>query len=281
MTSILTAILALAFLGLVLSIVLGLAAKVFYVYVDPRIEQICDALPGANCGGCGYAGCSDFAEAIVNMKASPDGCVAAGASTTESVCTIMGLSATLGERYVARIFCQGDDHKGVKRFEYNGALDCGAAIVSTGGDKACQFGCVGLGTCVRACPFEAMGMDENGLPVVYQDRCTGCGNCVQACPRDIPRLIPISQKTANLCSSHDAGKVVKQVCSIGCIACSVCKKKCPEGAVSMEDKLAVVDPEACTGQGVCVEKCPTGSMVSLLHMAGSESRESAAEQEAA
>ncbi len=280
MIPILTAIGAMAFLGLLLSIVLGLAAKVFYVYVDPRIEQICDALPGANCGGCGYAGCSDFAEAIVCLGASPDGCVAAGASTTEAVCSIMGLSAGLGERYVARIFCQGDEQKAVQRFDYNGALDCAAAIVSTGGDKACEFGCVGLGTCVRACPFDAMEMGGNRLPLVDQNLCTGCGNCVQACPREIPLLIPISQKTANLCSSHEAGKTVKQVCSIGCIGCSVCKKKCPEGAVDMEDKLAVVNPAHCTGQGVCLEKCPTGSMVSLQSPALEKPEASSAQETA-
>ena len=264
MTSILTAIAAMAGLGMAMSIVLGLAAKVFYVYVDPRIESILDILPGANCGGCGYAGCNDYAEAIVKHGAAPNLCVAAGSETTEGVCTLMGMSAQLGERKVARIFCQGDDQKAVKRFEYSGAGDCRAAIISTGGDKACGYGCVGLGTCVHSCPFGALSMGPNGLPQVNDILCTGCGNCVQICPRNIPQLIPASQKTANLCSSQDGGKTVKQVCSTGCIACGICTKKCPEKAVSMVNKLARVDPSACTGQMVCVQKCPTGSMVSLI-----------------
>ena len=264
MTSILTAVAAMAGLGMVLSIVLGLAAKVFYVYVDPRIESILDILPGANCGGCGYAGCGDYAEAIVQHGADPNLCVAAGPETTEAVCTLMGLSAQMGERKVARIFCQGDAHSARKRFEYSGATDCWAAIISTGGDKACRYGCVGLGTCVQTCPFNALSMNDSGLPVVNELLCTGCGNCVHICPRNIPRLIPASQRTANLCSSHDGGKTVKQVCSMGCIGCGICTKKCPEKAVSMSDKLAVVDAGKCTGHNVCIEKCPTGCMVSLL-----------------
>ncbi len=264
MTSILTAVAAMAGLGMILSIVLGLAAKVFYVYVDPRIESILDILPSANCGGCGYAGCGDYAEAIVQHGAAPNLCVAAGPETTEAVCTLMGLSAELGDRKVARVFCQGDEHTATKRFDYSGAMDCWAAIVSTGGDKACRYGCVGLGTCVQSCPFNALSMGNSGLPVVNEILCTGCGNCVQACPRNIPQLIPASQKTANLCSSRDGGKTVKQVCSMGCIACGQCVKKCPEKAVSMSNKLAVVDGQRCTGHNLCIEKCPTGSMVSLV-----------------
>jgi RnfABCDGE-type electron transport complex B subunit len=288
MNSILVAIGALAVLGMAMSIILGLAAKVFYVYVDPRIENILDALPGANCGGCGYAGCSDYAEAIVKHGESPNLCVAGSSDVTENVCTIMGLSASLGERKVARIFCQGDDQRGMRRFNYVGARDCRAAIVATGGDKACQYGCVGLGSCVRSCPFGAMGMGENGLPVVYENLCTGCGNCADICPRNIPRLVPARQKVLNLCSSLDAGKTVKQVCSVGCIACGQCVKKCPEGAVTMQDRLAVVDPDKCTMQQVCVEKCPTGSMVNLERRTeqvaleqSEEERESASQDAAA
>ncbi len=283
MTSFLSAVLAMAGLGMVLSIVLGVAAKVFYVFVDPRIESILDILPGANCGGCGYAGCSDYAEAIVVHNVSPNLCVAAGADVTEGVCSIIGKSAELGVRSVARVFCQGTPDKAVNLFAYSGAMDCRAAIVATGGDKACQYGCIGLGTCVQACPFEAIHMGDDHLPVVDEDLCTGCGNCVSACPRHIPRLIPINQKTANLCSTHDAGKVVKQVCSIGCIGCGVCKKKCPQGAVELVDKLAIVNPELCTGENVCIEKCPTGSMVSLQAQPEKEAAltESAQEEPAA
>ncbi len=278
LSSILSAVGAMAALGIVLSFILGLAAKVFYVYVDPRIEAINDALPGANCGGCGYAGCNDYAEAIINSSVSPNLCVAGGSDVTENVCSILGVSAELGERKVARIFCQGDNVKAVRNFEYSGAQDCRAAIAATGGDKACSYGCVGLATCVRACPFDALSMSENGLPIVNESLCTGCGNCVEVCPRNLPRLIPVSQKVANLCSSEDAGKTVKQVCSVGCIACGQCQKNCPESAVQMVNRLAYVDPDKCTGQYVCIEKCPTGSMV-ILHPETQEAVPEAAETE--
>jgi Na+-translocating ferredoxin:NAD+ oxidoreductase RNF subunit RnfB len=276
MISFLSAVLAMSGLGIVLSLVLGLAAKVFYVYTDPRTETIMDILPGANCGGCGYAGCGEYAEAIVEKGESPNKCVAAGPDVTEQVCCVLGVEATIGERKVAKIFCQGDQEKAWKRFEYAGADDCYAAIVSTGGDKACQYGCVGLGTCVKACPFDALSMGENGLPIVNIDLCTGCGCCLNACPRNLPRLIPISQPTANLCSTHDSGKVVKSVCSVGCISCSMCLKKCPEGAVVMQDKMPVVLPERCKGHKICVEKCPTGSMRDL--QASQETEQAAAQQ---
>lgn len=277
MMPILNAVMVMAFLGILLSFVLGFAAKVFYVYVDPRIESIADMLPGANCGGCGYASCNAYAEAIVNEGESPTLCVAGGEDVTDNVCTLLGIDAAAGARNVAQIFCRGSRDKAVHLFEYGGAEDCVAAEIGTGGDKACKHGCLGLATCVRVCPFGALSMGSDGLPHVDIDLCTGCGNCVAVCPRSIPKLVSTSQKVANLCTSQDAGKTVKQVCQVGCIACGVCTKQCPEKAITMKGKLAVVDPAKCTGQYVCVEKCPTGSMQKLFT---TEEEAEAAEEEA-
>lgn len=277
MMPIVNAVLIMAFLGIVLSLVLGFAAKGFYVYVDPRIESIADMLPGANCGGCGFASCSSYAEAIINKGVSPTRCVAGGEDVTQNVCTLLGVSSEAGARNVAQIFCRGSGDQAVLLFEYAGADDCVAAHIGTGGDKACKYGCLGLATCVRACPFGALSMGSDGLPHVDIDICTGCGNCVAVCPRGIPRLVPTSQKVANLCTSQDAGKTVKQVCQAGCIACGVCTKQCPEKAIGMQGRLAVVDPDKCTGQYVCVEKCPTGSMQKLFT---TEEEGKAAEEEA-
>ncbi len=264
MSAVLTAILAMAGLGILLSLMLGIAAKVFYVYIDPRIEAIADMLPGANCGGCGYAGCSDYAEAIVTKGAPPNLCVATSKEVIENVCTLVGASVELGERRIAKVFCRGTEEKAKRRFIYQGAVDCRAAVISTGGDKECEYGCIGLGTCVRSCPFGALSMGEDGLPKVDESLCTGCGSCVKVCPRNIIRLVPVSQLTANLCSNKDRGKQVKEICSVGCIGCGICQKKCPEKAIRMVDGLAVVDPAKCKGKFVCVEKCPTGSMQKIF-----------------
>ncbi len=264
MSPIITAMLVMACLGLVMSLFLGIAAKIFYVYVDPRVEEISDILPGANCGGCGYAGCSDYAEAIVKGEAPPNKCVAGGENVIEAVCAIMGVKATLEERKVTKIFCRGDNEKARRDFKYLGAEDCYAAILLTGGDKSCKYGCVGLGSCVKACPFGGITMGENGLPVINEDMCTGCGSCVEACPRNIPKLVPVSQKVAALCCSLDTGKMVKSVCSVGCIGCGICQKKCPEGAITMVDSLPRIDVKKCTGCLECVEKCPTKAMACLF-----------------
>ncbi len=264
MSSIITACLIMAILGLILSFFLGIAAKVFYVETDPRIEQILDMLPGANCGGCGYAGCSDYAEAIVKKNEKPNKCVGCGADVIEKICAIIGTKATIEERKVARIRCAGDNTKAKFEFKYIGAKDCHAAMLLNGGNKACKYGCLGLGSCIRACPFGALSMGENGIPVVDEDLCTGCGNCVKACPRDIPQLYPVSQKVLPLCNNPLKGKVVKQVCSVGCIGCNLCVKKCPEKAIKMVNGLPVIDNNKCTGCFECVKRCPTGAMSKLI-----------------
>jgi Na+-translocating ferredoxin:NAD+ oxidoreductase RNF subunit RnfB len=265
---ILYAVLAMAGLGMVMSAVLGLAAKIFYVYVDPRVDQIADTLPGANCGGCGYAGCNDFAEAVVEGGATPGQCVACGKESIKTICSILGVSAEEKERKVARIFCRGTHQSASREFSYRGIADCRAAELVSGGEKSCQYGCLGLGTCVENCPFGAMAMGEDGLPIVFEDLCTACGQCAKICPRDIPRLVPASQPVVVFCGSHESGKVVKELCSAGCIGCGKCKKVCPEGAISINKFLAVVDPEKCTGCGLCLEECPTGIIRKARERAG-------------
>lgn len=255
MEPVLTAILTVGAIGLLAGLILGVTAKIFYVHVDPRVGQVSDLLPGANCGGCGYAGCTDLAVAIVQGNAPANACKAASGESAQEIAAMLGTSVDKQERQVAQIFCQGDAACAERKFAYMGIQDCRAAQEVSGGDKACRYGCLGLGTCVRACFFGALHMAPNGLPVVNTDLCTGCGSCVQICPRHIPKLIPVSQKAAAFCSSHDAGRAVKNVCTVGCLGDGLCKKVCPENAVTMDNFLAVVDPVKCTGCGLCFEKC--------------------------
>ncbi len=264
MGPILNAVVAMGGLGLFLSAALGVAAKVFYVYVDPKIGEVADVLPGANCGGCGYAGCTDCAAAMVAGEAPANACKAGGDSVTQAVANILGVSAGAAEKEIARIFCRGAHGVAERKFIYKGVSDCRVAVLVSGGDKTCTYGCLGLGTCVANCPFGAMTMGDDGLPIVNESLCTGCGTCVSVCPRHIPKIIKESQKVATLCSSHDGGKIVKAICSVGCIGCGKCKKACPEKAITITKFLSIVDPEKCTGCGECFEKCPTGIIQSLV-----------------
>ncbi len=252
------AVIALGLIGLVFGILLSMAAKVFAVRVDPRVDKIKDVLPGANCGACGYAGCVQFAEAVARGEVNPGGCIPGGSDTANALAAELGLEVAESEPVVATVFCIGDNEKATDRFIYEGVEDCAVAGRFNGGFKGCKYGCLGLGNCARACPFDAIDIGSHGLPVVDQEACTGCGLCVTACPRDLIKTLPRrgNQGHLVLCSSHDRGKSVSKFCSVGCIACRACVKACPREAIDMEDKLAVIDLDKCDDCGKCVPVCP-------------------------
>lgn len=240
---------------------MGIAARRFGVKVDPRIEQLEELLPGANCGGCGYAGCSSFAEAVVRDGVAVTRCPVCDEKTVEAICQKLGLDAGPRRRMVARIVCQGCDSLVGRRFRYNGVQDCKAAALLGGGDKECEYGCLGYNTCVDVCQFDAISPGEDGIPVVDDQRCTGCAKCVEACPKDVIRLVPYGLGVHILCNSLAPGKQTKSVCPVGCIGCGICERVCPFEAIEVKDNLAILNYDKCRQCGLCVSKCPQKTIV--------------------
>jgi electron transport complex protein RnfB len=264
--SILIAILSVGGLGLVFGGGLAFASRVFYVEVDPRVEKILESLPNANCGACGRPGCQGFAEAVVKGEVGVSDCVPGGSAVAKVIAEILGKEAKEVEPMVAVVRCQGSPDKALDRFSYQGIADCAAAQLVSGGHKACAYGCLGLGTCVESCKFDAMEMGEDRLPKVFDDKCTACGMCVKACPRGIMDMIPRSAQVYLACVSQDKGKAVKNVCSVGCNACSLCAnpKTTPSGAIQMEGNLPVVDYSIPDNLLIAKYKCPTNSYVDKI-----------------
>lgn len=254
------AVFCLSGLGLLASFGLGLVAKRFAVEVDPKIEMVERALPGINCGACGYPGCSHFARAVVEEGASVSGCIPGGEETATAVAAVMGVEADIGEKKVAVVLCKGGREESTTKFTYSGVEDCKAAVIVSGGDKACPRGCLGRGTCERVCPFDAVAVRENGIAIVDPERCTGCGICVRECPREIIQLVAVGKKVSILCRSNERGSEVRKKCKVGCIACETCVRVCPVDAISMEGNLAVLDHERCRVCGLCVPRCPTNTI---------------------
>jgi Na+-translocating ferredoxin:NAD+ oxidoreductase subunit B len=250
----------LAGLGLISGLGLAVAARVFAVEVDPRQEKIADALPGANCGGCGYAGCNDFAAAVVRGDATPDGCPVCDPESAASVALVMGLDYEQKERKVALILCQGTRERSPDRFRYNGMASCGSAALLGGGPKSCTYGCLGMGDCQDACGFGAIEMTEDGIAHIISDRCTGCGQCVTACPKDLIHLVPESASVHVLCSNKDKGAAARKACSAACIGCKKCVKSAGEEHIDMDGFLAVVNYEDPPTDPALVDECSTGAI---------------------
>ena len=244
-------------LGIVLGILLAVASWIFAVRTDERVEKITEALPGANCGGCGYSGCAALAEAIVKGDAPANACRAGGAACAEKIGAIMGVAVTAQTPVRARVLCSGECGKAKEKSRYEGVQDCIAADRMYGSDKLCAFGCMGLGSCVSVCKYGALRVSD-GIARVDATRCVGCGACVSVCPKHLIVLLPADAKYTVDCHSSESGAVVRKVCDAGCIGCKICEKNCPSGAVHVTDNLAVIDPALCTGCGVCAAKCPRG-----------------------
>lgn len=244
-------------LGVLLGILLAVASRVFAVKTDERVEKITEALPGANCGGCGYSGCAALAEAIVRGEAPANACRAGGAACAGKIGAVMGISVTAQAPVRAKVLCSGACGKAKEKSRYEGVQDCIAADRMYGSDKLCAFGCMGLGSCVEVCKYGAISV-RDGVAGVDLDRCTGCGACASVCPKHLITLVPVGTSYTVECHSSDNGAAVRKVCEAGCIGCRICEKNCPTGAVRVTDNLAVIDPLLCTGCGTCAAKCPRG-----------------------
>jgi Na+-translocating ferredoxin:NAD+ oxidoreductase RNF subunit RnfB len=244
---------------------LAFAAKKFAVQEDPRVEQVSDFLAHAHCGACGYPGCRQYAEAVVlNPDVPANLCTPGGKHTAEAVAKITGKEMKVTEPRVARVFCQGGISKSRRRFKYEGVMDCRAAVVASGGDKACIYGCLGYGTCSRVCPFGAISMSEENLPLIDPVKCTSCGQCVQACPKNVIEIQPLIKEVLVRCHSKDKGAATRKGCQVGCIACGMCVKVCPYNAPALENNLSRINLDKCRVCSLCVRKCPTNAILDSL-----------------
>lgn len=257
--SILKAAVVLSSLGLIFGIILGFASKIFEVKVDPKVSKIRTYLPGANCGACGFPGCDQMAKAMANGEMPPTGCPVCSAEAVLSISEVLGVKAEAGERKVAKVLCKGCNTKSVKKYDYEGVMNCKAAMTVQGGDKLCAQGCLGYGTCVDVCDFDAIKIVD-GLAVIDKDKCKACGKCIEACPRNVIEFVPYSQEVIVECKNTEFGKAVKQECTTGCIGCKMCERTCPFGAIKVENNIAKIDYEKCKQCMVCTVKCPTGAI---------------------
>lgn len=252
--------------GLAMGLFLAFASMKFEIEVDPKIEAIMGVLPGANCGGCGFPGCSGYAAAIVNEGAAMSLCAPGGGAVAAKIGEIMGASVEVSdEKIVAKVLCQGDNTKTTKIYEFDGELQtCAAMMLYAGGDKSCMYSCLGHGDCEKVCPVGAIKVNERGIAEVNEDKCISCGLCQKTCPKKVIAMLPQSKKVTVACSSKDKGAVARKACSTACIGCGMCAKACPVGAITVENNLAKIDPAKCIQCGLCAGKCPTGAIKSEI-----------------
>lgn len=261
-----TIIIALAALGgltLILALMLIVANRKLYVYEDPRIDQVEDMLPHANCGACGYPGCRPFAEALVSGKVLPGKCTVSSDEGRQAIAVFLGVDLGAEEKRVARLACAGGTNVALNRARYQGLASCQAAALVSGGGKGCFWGCLGHGDCEVVCDFDAISMNEHSLPVVDVDKCTACGDCVEVCPKGLFSLEPVSRRLWVACKNLEAGEGVLEDCQVGCTACGKCAMDAPGDLISMVYNLPVIDYAKNHQTQVPIQRCPTGAIVWL------------------
>jgi Na+-translocating ferredoxin:NAD+ oxidoreductase subunit B len=267
-STILITIISLSLLALVSAVILYFIAQKFKIVEDPRIDEVQALLPSANCGGCGFAGCRNFAESLVKAE-SFDGlnCPVGGSSVMNRIAEMLGKVAPVVDPTVAVLLCNGTPENRPRTSVYNGASDCRISHNLYTGETDCSYGCLGYGDCVKACTFNAMELDKtSGLPVIIDDKYVGCGSCVKACPRNLIELRKKAKKDRKIyvaCSNCDKGGPARRACKVACIACSKCVKVCEFNAITIENNLAYIDATKCTFCRKCVAECPTNSIIEV------------------
>ncbi len=264
MVSIFVAVAFMSVLGLMLASILVVANKRLFVFEDPRIDQVEELLPHANCGACGTAGCRPFAELLVKREIEPGKCTVNSKDMNQVIANFLGVAMGNQEKQVARLACAGGSHVAYIRASYGGINSCRAAAMVSGGGKGCSWGCLGLGDCEQVCDFKAIHMNRYGLPIVSESDCTACNDCVEVCPKDLFSLQPISHQLWVACNNQEFGDEAEAECSVICTACGRCVQDSPEGLIEIRDNLAVIDySKNSLASRIAIERCPTGAIVWL------------------
>jgi Na+-translocating ferredoxin:NAD+ oxidoreductase RNF subunit RnfB len=259
--NILSAGLSLASMGLLFGAGLAFASQKFEVKKDPKVEAVHSVLPHANCGGCGFPGCMQFAEAVVRGDAKANGCPVGGDIVAEKIGEALGIEISTSEKMVARVKCKGDKDNCQSKYEYVGLESCISANMLESGPKACSYGCLGYGDCVSVCQFDAIHITDKKIAEVDSEKCTACGACIEICPKDLIDLVPKKQHVVVDCKNEERGGFVKKNCAVSCIACGICEKNCPYDAIKVTGFCAKIDYSKCVNCGICVEKCPRGIII--------------------
>lgn len=283
-TTILYAALIIGAIGMIAAVILYFVSKAFKVIEDPRIDEVAEHLPGANCGGCGFAGCRALAEAIVKAN-TLDGYKCPAGGDMKAIAGVMGLEAAEAEPMVAVVRCNGSCENAPAKVKYDSALSCQFATSIYAGESACPFGCLGCGDCVKACKFDAIHIDDTtGLPVVDEEKCVGCGACAKTCPRKVIEIRlkgKLGRRVFVSCVNKEKGAAARKNCSAACIGCGKCAKTCPFEAITVENNLAYIDFTKCKSCRKCVAECPTGAIHAVNFPPKKEAPATAAEKPAA